>query len=195
MGCCLALDESVVSDYRPHMPLSAEDIQKAFAALSEELSERGELTQIAITGGAALVLLFNARQTTKDVDVFIVQPDPPRVREAAVQVARKLGLPEDWLNDGAKGYFTAISEGKVLFQSASLLVRSVTTEQLLGMKLAAWRDAIDRGDARLLLSQLSGPAEEIWSRVEPFVPRKYIDKASYAFDDLWDLMHGPSRTC
>lgn len=138
------------------MPLSAEDIRGALAALSRELAQRDERAQIAMAGGAALVLLFNVRQTTKDVDVFIIQPDPPRVREAAVEVARELDLPEDWLNDGAKGYFTAISEGEVLYESASLLVRSVTTEQLLGMKLAAWRDAIDRSDARLLLSKLSG---------------------------------------
>jgi len=70
------------------------------------------------------------------------------------------------------------------------MVRSVTTEQLLGMKLAAWRDAVDRSDARLLLAQLEGPAQEIWLRVEPFVPRNYVDKASYAFDDLWDSMYG-----
>lgn len=174
------------------MPLSAEDIQRAFADLSDELAQRGQVAQIAITGGAALVLLFNARQTTKDVDVFIVQPDPPLLREAAVQVARRLELPEDWLNDGAKGYFTAISEGEVVYESLFLLVRAVTTEQLLGMKLAAWRDAIDRGDARLLLSRLSGSAEEIWLRVEPFVPLAYVDKASYAFDDLWDSMYGNS---
>ena len=124
--------------------------------------------------------------------MYIVQPDPPRVREAAVQVARELDLPEDWLNDGAKGYFVAISEGEVLFQSASLTVRSVTKEQLLGMKLAAWRDAIDRGDARLLLSHLEGAAQEIWHRVEPFVPRNQLDKASDAFDDLWASVYGTS---
>jgi hypothetical protein len=97
-----------------------------------------------------MVLLFDARQTTKDVDAFVVQPDPAHVREAAIWVARELDLPEDWLNDGAKGYFVGISEGDVVFESECLLVRAVSTEQLLGMKLAAWRDAIDRGDARLL---------------------------------------------
>jgi hypothetical protein len=97
------------------MPLSAEDINRAFAALSAELAHRNDRAQIAIAGGAALVLLFNARQTTKDVDAYILQPDPPRVREAAAQVARDLDLPEDWLNDAAKGYFVAISEGDVLY--------------------------------------------------------------------------------
>ena len=172
------------------MPLSADDIKKAFATLSADLANRGERAQIAITGGAALVLLFNARETTKDVDAFFIQPDPPRMREAAARVARDLELPEDWLNDAAKGYFVAISEGEVVYESPALVVQAVTTEQLLAMKLAAWRDAIDRNDAGLLLSKVSGTAKEIWSRVEPFVPRSYLDKASYPFDDLWDSIHG-----
>src|SRR6476659_3519229 len=105
------------------MPLSAEDIQKGFAALSAELERRGERGQIAIAGGAAMVLLFNARQTTKDVDAFVVQPDPAHLREAVVWVARELELPADWLNDGAKGYFVGISEGEVVFASDFLLGR------------------------------------------------------------------------
>lgn len=174
------------------MPLSATNIREAFDALSKELSRRGDAAQVAVTGGAALVLLFKARETTKDVDVFILQPDPPRVREAAAQVARDLELPDDWLNDAAKGYFVTVSEGEIVYESSALLVRAVTTEQLLAMKLAAWRDAIDRSDASLLLSKMRGTADEIWSRVEPFVPRSYVDKASYAFDDLWDSTHGTS---
>ena len=133
------------------MPLSAAQIKDAFNALSNELSRRGDRAQMAVTGGAALVLLFNARETTKDVDVFIVQPDPPRVREAAAQVARDLDLPDDWLNDAAKGYFVTVSEGPIVYESTALLVRAVTMEQLLAMKLAAWRDAIDRSDASVLL--------------------------------------------
>lgn len=174
------------------MLLSATQIKRAFTALSEELSRRGERAQLAVTGGAALVLLFNARETTKDVDVFIVEPDPPRVREAAAHVARDLDLPEDWLNDAAKGYFVTISEGSTVYESSALVVRALTIEQLLAMKLAAWRDAVDRSDARLLLERMTGTANEIWSRVQPFVPRSYIDKASYAFDDLWDSTHGTS---
>jgi len=176
------------------MPLSAEDIRRGFTALSAELARRGEHGQMAIAGGAALVMLFNARLTTKDVDAYFLQPEPARVREAVVKVARELELPEDWLNDSAKGYFVGVSEGDVVYESESLLVRAVSTEQLLGMKLAAWRDAIDRADARLLLSQLEGSAEQTWAQVEPFVPRGQVDKASYAFDDLWEAMYGPSRS-
>jgi len=170
--------------------LTATDIRRAFDALSTELGANDRRAQIAITGGAALVLLFDARETTKDVDAYFVQPDPPIIRAAAAKVARDLALPEDWLNDAAKGYFVAISEGPTVYESTSLIVRAVAIEQLLAMKLAAWRDAIDRGDARLLIAELPGTREEIWSNVRQFVPVNYADKASYAFDDLWDSVHG-----
>lgn len=174
------------------MPLSADDIRQAFAELSAELAHHGGHAQMAIAGGAALVLLFNARESTKDVDAFFIQPESTRIRGAIVRVAQKLELPDDWLNDAAKGYFVAISEGEVVYESSSLTVRAVANEQLLAMKLAAWRDAIDRNDARLLLLQMAGSAEEIWSKVIRFVPPPQIDKASYAFDDLWDSTHGHS---
>ncbi len=174
------------------MALSADDIRKAFVALDDELRRRGERAEIVVAGGAVLVLLFNARKTTKDVDAYIVRPEASRVRDAVRHVAHDLGLPDDWLNDGAKGYFVGISDGDALHESPALVVRAASTTQLLAMKLAAWRDAIDRADAKLLLEPMKGSREEIWAIVEPFVPRHEIDKASYAFDDLWDSIHGPS---
>src|SRR5205085_1806191 len=62
--------------------------------------------------------------------------------------------------------------------------------QLSWLKYAEATQRLHGRDARLLLSKLKGSAQEIWSRVEPFVPRSYLDKASYAFDDLWDSIHG-----
>lgn len=154
------------------------------------MQRRGERVEIAVAGGAALVLLFNARETTRDVDAYVLRPEGAHLRDAARSVAYDLGLPEDWLNDGAKAYFVRVSSGEVLHESAALVVRAVSTTQLLAMKVAAWRDAIDRADARLLLTRTEGSREEIWTMLEPFVPRHLIDKASYAFDDLWEAIHG-----
>ena len=172
------------------MALSAADIERAFDALSEELSRRGERAQMVIAGGAASVLLFGARETTKDVDAYFLQPDAAVIREAAAAVALRLGLPNDWLNDGAKGYFVGITNGAPLYESPSLSVRSATLIQLLAMKLAAWRDAVDRSDASLLLREIQGSKSEIWSQVKRFVPPPQLDKASYAFDDLWETENG-----
>jgi hypothetical protein len=173
------------------MPLSAADIQKAFSALSNELARGNDRAELIVVGGAALVLLFRARDSTKDVDALFVRPDAARIRQASARVAADLELPSDWLNDGAKGYLVGVSTGKVLYESKSLFVRAASTEQLLAMKLAAWRDAVDRADATLLLSQLVGSKDATWAALAPYVPRHDADKASYAFEDLWELLHGP----
>lgn len=181
---------SVAVWYVTGVTLSAFDINQALEALSEELADGEERAEIVIVGGAALVLLFGARETTKDVDAFFVKPMASVIREAGVRVAGRLSLPEDWLNDGAKGFLVGLTEGEVLYESKYLLARAVSTAQLLAMKLAAWRDAIDRGDARLLLTRMSGSMEQVWAAVEPSVPPPQLDKASYAFQDLWEAVHG-----
>ena len=174
------------------MPLSAEDIKHAFSALSEELARDNRRAELIVVGGAALVLRYGARESTKDVDAYFVRPAAFIVRAAAEAVAGRLELPSDWLNDAAKGYMVGLTSGEVVFSSPSLEVRSASTAQLLAMKLAAWRDAVDRGDAKLLLENMAGTREEIWAAVEPLVPRHELDKASYAFDDLWEASHGLS---
>ena len=171
------------------MPLSASGIRTAFERLSQELAREGHRAEIVVAGGAALVLLFGARESTKDVDAFFLTPEAAIIRESAERVAEELGLPSDWLNDGAKGYFVGVTAGERLYQSGSLSVRAATMEQLLGMKLGAWRDAVDRADARLLLARLHGDKETIWNTVRQFVTPADANKASYAFEDLWDAMH------
>jgi predicted nucleotidyltransferase len=174
------------------VPLSSADIRIAFDALSSEFEEAGERAEFVVVGGAAVVLLFAARETTKDVDAFFLMPEAPKVRAAAERVARLLDLPADWLNDGAKGYMVGVTTGELLYESQFLNVRAASLPQLLAMKLAAWRDALDREDARLLLLRMSGSVDDVWQIVKPFVPKHQIDKSWYAFQDLWEALHGPA---
>src|SRR5438876_550587 len=57
------------------MPLSADDIRRALDELSRELEREGQRAEMMVVGGAAIVLLFGTRQTTKDVDAYFVRPD------------------------------------------------------------------------------------------------------------------------
>lgn len=174
--------------------LTRKDIVQAIETLAEELKPMGASQEIFVLGGAALVLLYNAREATRDVDMVAATVDDlTALRAAAQRVSATLGLPEDWLNDGAKGYLQGLSAGEVLFESSSLIVRTLSTQQLLAMKLSAWRDDVDIADARLLLSKLPGGSlQETWNSVEPYlVPGREL-KARYAFEDIWESLHGSS---
>jgi predicted nucleotidyltransferase len=172
--------------------LSSADIRTAFDALSNEFERAGERAEFVVVGGAALVLLYDARETTKDVDAVFLIPEASKIRSAAERVAQRLDLPADWLNDGAKGYMVQLTTGETLYESQFLIVRAASLPQLLAMKLSAWRDSVDREDARLLLSRMSGSSDHVWQTVKPFLFEHQLGKASYAFDDLWEALHGPA---
>jgi hypothetical protein len=173
--------------------LGRADIHRALEALAAELPMGPAPRELWIVGGAAMVLLYGARETTKDVDAFTLDPTGSgEMRAAAAVVAAGMGLPDDWLNDGAKGYVHGLAPGEVLFSAPTLTVRSVAAPQLLAMKLSAWRDDLDVADARLLLSKIPGERASVWSQVEPYlVPGRQL-KARYAFEDLWEADRGPA---
>ena len=171
--------------------LSREEISAALEALASELSASPVREEVVVVGGAALVLLYDARASTKDVDVLVLGTHGSAlVRLAAARVAALRGLPEDWLNDAAKGFLHGLALGEVLLDTPSLLVRAAAAKQLLAMKLCAWRDDVDIEDARLLLSKVPGSRADTWVTIEPFlVPGRELT-AKYAFDDLWESEHG-----
>lgn len=138
-----------------------------------------------------MVLMYNARPSTHDVDVMILVLRQARiVRELAKQVAQEYNLLEDWLNDGAKGYLVGISNGQTVFFAPGIVVKTPAIAQLLAMKLSAWRDDVDVEDARQLLQTLEGEPEQIWAGVEPYLVSGTQLKARYAFLDLWEMLYG-----
>lgn len=172
--------------------LSRQDIEAAFRALAEKLRVQNAHVELLLVGGAAMVLRYRARDSTKDVDAIVLKSDAPRhVAEIAGEIAGELGLPPDWLNEGAKGYLHGLDLGEAIFEHRHLVIRSASTAQLFAMKLSAWRDDLDIEDARLLLRSLQGGRQSIWSAVERhIIPGREL-KARYAFDDLWESDHEP----
>lgn len=91
--------------------LTASNLRRALRSLGTTLADRGLRYHVAIVGGAALLLRDDHDRPTGDVDVAAVaeginepQPRlelPEQLRSAAADVARTLGLDDDWLNSGA----------------------------------------------------------------------------------------------
>ncbi len=160
---------------------------QALTRLGELAAAEGHTLTLVVVGGAALVLNYNARLATQDVDAFLITPPEARAtRGWARIVAAEMGLPADWLNDGAKGFMQGISYGPLLLDAPGIQVYQVSPEQLLAMKLSAWRDEQDEADAQVVLTALAAQYPDktaLWNAIAPYVTHL---KAQYAFDMLWE---------
>jgi len=83
-------------------------IISALEALGEELANNGVRGQLFIVGGAAMALAYSTRRVTRDIDA-VFEPKSA-IYAAATKVAEERGLPEDWLNDAAKGFMPGADE-------------------------------------------------------------------------------------
>lgn len=169
------------------------EIEEGLKRLGELAQAKGLQVQLTLVGGAVMVLRFNARPSTRDIDAVILQPREARlVRELARQVADEFEWAEDWLNDGAKGYLVGISDGPIVFEAPGIEARAPSMEQMLAMKLSAWRDDIDISDARRLLQEVGQgrKRDDVWQRIEPFLVKGDELTAQYAFWDLWETLYG-----
>lgn len=165
--------------------LDSKAILRLFSALNDELREMGVRGEIGICGGAVMCLVFNARESTKDVDA-IFQPTQ-EIRDASRAVADRLGVPEDWLNDAAKGYFLSQPPVRDVVELSNLRVWAPQADYMLAMKCVSARfDSHDLDDTRFLLKHLGIRSVDEASRIiEQYYPRKVIPaKTQFLLEEL-----------
>lgn len=143
--------------------------------LDAELAAAGATAEICVFGGAAMVLAFDAREATRDVDAVFVPKDV--VQRAIAAVAEAQGEPADWMNDAVKGFASA-TPTTTLPVFAHLRLLRPTDDYLLAMKCRAARapgydTAGDRADVALLLRRLNLRSADDVSAV---IQRYYHDR-------------------
>jgi predicted nucleotidyltransferase len=174
--------------------LSRDEIIAALSALAAGLGDRGVTGEICLFGGAVMVLAFNARVMTKDVDA-IFKP-AGLVREVAREVGNANGWPEDWLNDGVKGFVSSqqhFTAGN-LPQFPNLRLTMPVPEYLLAMKCIAARiagtgdEVSDVADVVFLIRRIGlASAAEVLKLVAQYYPREQIGvKTQYLIEGLFE---------
>lgn len=182
------------NDKSARSTLSRDAILRALQALSDALGERGITGEICLFGGTVMVLAFNARLATKDVDALF-QPTQA-IRDLAGYVATAQRLPADWLNDGVKGFVSARHETTPgnLPQYPHLRLTMPVPEYLLAMKCMAARiggasgESTDVGDIIFLLRHLKlASAKAVLNLVGQYYPANRIPvKTQYLVEGLFD---------
>jgi hypothetical protein len=121
-----------------------------------------------------MCLVFKARASTKDVDAIFA---PTQVlRESAKKVARRLRVPEDWLNDAAKGYFVSDPPRQTVLELSNLRVWAPTADYMLAMKCVSARfDTHDRDDVVFLMRHLGlKTAKGVFEIVCRYYPKERV---------------------
>ena len=143
--------------------MTKHEIIAGLQALGELAREDNRVIDIAIYGGAAIVLAWNFRVATKDVDAVVMNAqDGEFLRAAVAKVAAAKGFAPDWLNDAVKGFLHQKQDLQELplfsgHENCGIRVFTPTAEYMLAMKCMAMRlgeGSQDAADIRSLLATL-----------------------------------------
>lgn len=149
--------------------MNRHDIMRYFELVNEKLKTEGHRGEIVLAGGAVMLLVLKSREMTKDVDAYFGVPSE-HVRNAALAVAREEGLPDDWLNDGVKGFFYGTPPQDQLASFSNLNVYHVSPRYMIAMKALAGRPE-DIEDLKALI-RFTGlnDVDQVLRVVQEYVP-------------------------
>lgn len=86
-------------------PLTRKTLENAFMIVGQYLRDRRVLGEISVYGGSAIMLQFDWRTSTEDVDAVITSNENHGlVRQAIDEAAKRLSLPRSWLNESVSIY-------------------------------------------------------------------------------------------
>jgi hypothetical protein len=184
--------------------LSKDDILKGLRKLDQKARNEGIIVELALYGGAALVLAFDMRQATRDVDAIFSHPFT--VRQWVKEISEEENWPNDWLNDGVKGFVSATESMRDLDEfdggeQGGLRVTLPTAEYLFAMKCMAMRPegidgSHDISDIQMLadVAAIKDAAEAI-DLVESFYPAARIPaKVRFGIEEIMDRVTERRRT-
>ena len=170
---------------------------EAFDAIGAAALVNGTRLELAVYGGAALMLASNFRFATEDVDVAeIGGPWPPWLEEAVAGIAARNGWADDWLNDAVTFHLSPLANraaDHVEYGSfpregpAGLDVMVPTAEYLLALKLKSIRitDAVkgerEAADIRGLMQAAKVDADGAIAILCRYFPNSAADAGKQRF--------------
>lgn len=182
--------------------LSKNDILRGLHKIDAKARVSGVLVDLAIYGGAALIIAFDVGHATRDVDV-VVRGVPDFLKKVAADVAEEEGWPDDWLNDGVKGFVSSKEEMRLMEDfpaspEGGLRIHVPSIEYLFAMKCMAMRPegmdgSHDISDIEALAIKIGfkSPAEAV-SLIEEFYPSARIPpKVRFGVEEIMERLFPP----
>ena len=163
-----------------------EQVLAALKRLGELAKEKSIQLNLCIYGGCAMMLAYDRKRITRDVDA-VIQP-LSKIQPIVRIVAQEQGLPEDWINDEVKQFLgTRQSIRELPIELPGLQITVPTAGYLLAMKAMACRRALpgykgDEEDLRFLIRKLEiVKIAQIQAWIDKYYPDDVPSKANQAF--------------
>ena len=167
------------------MPITKERLDtylKEVAKQFRKLNGKAMPAEITLIGGASILVNYGFRDSTYDVDALIQASSA--IKDAINYVTDTLGLPNGWLNEdfkNTKSYTPRLVKYSKYYRTFSnvLIVRTVTGEYLVAMKLMAYRQ---------YKHDISDIVGILWEQQKSGDPLTFarIDKAVTDLYDSWN---------
>ena len=173
--------------------LDKDIINKAFSLLGLKLEKNKIIARICVYGGSALLFISTIKRMSADIDYRIIELKSinsefseyssliNKFRKILLEIKEELNLPEDWMNDGVKGFISTdeILSDEITFGDGSLTVIFPSLEYILAMKCIAMRSVDesvhDKNDIKLLIKELNiKDHNKVFDIVQKFYPEKFI---------------------
>ncbi|MCZ6803557.1 MAG: DUF6036 family nucleotidyltransferase [Proteobacteria bacterium] len=167
--------------------LNKKKIENLFKLLNQELNRSDIQGEVYLVGGAVMCLVFDARQSTQDIDAYFKPSN--KIREAAARVGIKANVDPKWLNDGVKGFLSNTGTFAPFLELSNLKIFTAQADYLLAMKCLAMRigeEFYDLDDIRYLLRYLNIDSyDEAVETISSYYPLdKFPQKTLYALQEL-----------
>lgn len=126
------------------VPFTKENLESYLKELAKEYKKRGRgvPAEIILVGGASVLINYQFRNSSYDIDASY--ESPAIMKEAINAVGDRLGLPNGWVNDDFKktaSYTPKIVQYSEYYKTFSnvLQIRTIRAEYLVAMKLVSGR--------------------------------------------------------
>jgi len=169
----------------PLEKLNRARVVQALNRLGRLAEQEGVILELCMYGGAAMMLAYAARESTKDVDA-VVRPGGVAVRLAR-QVATELGLDESWLNSDVgrfaseSGTFAPLDIEELESTARHhLKITRASAGYLFAMKCLACRPELpghrgDISDLRFLIEKMGIQSiQQVEAQVDRFYPHDVL---------------------
>ena len=131
---------------------------QALKRMGDLAQQEGVTLEVCLYGGALMMLAYDSRIITKDVDAIV---RPSRLGQSiARRVGQEFGLPDQWLNDDVKMFLAPREQLRALpWEAPGIQLTAPTAGYLLAMKALACRPSLpgyegDLQDLRFLIGKM-----------------------------------------